>query len=63
MTLFQRIASCFLMASALGLAGCPVGMDRRDGRDDRQSSDQGRHDDGHDHDHDHDRHSDDNRPR
>jgi hypothetical protein len=46
MTLFHRIAGCILMASLLGLAGCPVGMDRGYRRGDGQSSEQGRHDDG-----------------
>jgi hypothetical protein len=46
MKLFHRLASCVLMASLLSLAGCPVGMDRRDERGGSHSSEQGRHDDG-----------------
>ena len=44
MTLFHRLAGCLLMASLLGLAGCPVVLDHRDGRGDGRSSERGRHD-------------------
>lgn len=43
MAVLHRVAIGFLIASTLSLASCPYGMDHRDGRDDRQNSEQRNH--------------------
>ena len=45
MRLLHRVTICVLIASLLGLAGCPVGFDRRDGRQGDHRSAPPRHDD------------------